>query len=316
MTILGHHLPTVGEQRVFETLGEVFGYRMVFQEADPCPNGLNVGYEQCNHYGQRKGFHPRGWRTGDYQQTLIVGSTLPEYTQIKHRWRIGPSQLEREDGEESFEEGHDYALEGRKLVWLIGPPIKGVRLALKYRAYEEFSANVQHVYINFAGGGAKSESSLNLPFAVLQQGRLALSVAENTPAYHVKEGDLFLPTDADMRFDDTFTINAAKCRKELGNDGIEQTVWRFRSQHKFVLEMVKAYTLNNLGTEDVPVDCRYDLEKQEFVLRGKLKDASNVVVIYDACPIYFAYLDSGEFRSHAGQRYPRLIVLSRLEITR
>lgn len=305
--MLEHRIAGMIDNQKFVEVAHKYGSRVMFQRQDPCPNG-KAGCKVCkSRFGYRTGYHPRPMEVLEVTDTLLhepSGTGGWIYETLSHRWRLidQDHQPSVTVGNRVLIYGTDFTFAERRVVFLTDPPERQQKYTVHYWAYKESSMHMGHVKLDTAGGKAQGERSLNLPYVGLDQGSVSVSVGPETgSAYHLKEGDLFIPSDATMRFQQTFQVS-------------QFTVWKPR--HNFIHRIETAYYLNGPGDTEVFVDgFTYNEDTHRFVPPAGIPDKANVVILYDAAPMYFVWLDVGEFRSMGMEQKPRLALLSRYEVS-
>lgn len=291
-SVLPFHIDGVVDAAKFELLNNKLGYRVIYQEAPPCPNGAE-GCAICRAKGGVVGKHPRPIAREQADSTFPVRADgLPAL--LAHRWRTSPVTVEVQGA--ALTEGQDFRIEGR-LLHILTPLSAGTPVRVKYEAYAEDFVHLQHAYADFAGGGRVAEKSLNLNFANIEQGVIAMSIPNTARGFLLQQGDRFIPADATMRF----TISVEKDRANL------------RGRHQLIAGVAYAYGLTKSGRE-VPLQASFNRDTFRF----EIEDAEyeRAIIVYDACPIYTVYLDQGEFRQPRMQNYSRLSLLIREELSR
>jgi len=252
-------------------------------------------------------------KVGDFYSDLIYGRADGKAPRLGHRWVVGVPSLEIFDLEAGLnpppearfsrhlEYQKDFVLEGREVKFLGETPKPGEGYRVRYRAYEEYSVHMQHVDLGGMKRGAdQSELSRFLSYAQIEQGVIAMSAPANIPGYDLKQGDIFIPADGRMQMSQTLDLSTLP----LKGRGI-------RSRHKLVHEVIEAYRLVKMDTEEEEVEIEFDFDKQLWKVPESLGREGKVVVLYNATPEYFVYLDMGEFRAAMGRQFPRLTILSR-----
>lgn len=288
MTLLPFGLDGVMSPAKFEAMDEKLGYRVVFQEVDPCPNDAE-GCVVCRAAGRTAGKHPRPIARVDFDDVLVARDDGLPFT-LPHALRTTPLTI---DG---LSEGNDFAVRGRFLQVAAHVP-RRAPLRVRYQAYREDYVHMQHVHADFAGAGRRVENSLNLRFANLEQGLFAASIPQSAAGYRLKPGDRFILPDITM----PFPMSVSRDRDNL------------RARHQFVTGVSRAYGLNASGNREVELQAAWDPEKRRFTLEG---DYDKAVILYDAHPSYAVYLDQGEARAPMSGQYHKLALLIREEVSR
>ncbi len=294
---LTSHIDGVFDNRRFELLDKAYGYKAIHMPVSECPRGPATGCAICSDRpNSRKGFHPRLiTRDAVLMDVQRRADNQPEI--LPHRWRVDDVSISVAGVPLTL--GVDYVTYRREIRWLSAlAPLPGVTFSVAYTGYHENTVNMQHATGAMIGLARRAEQSLNLVAGNLDQGQLALSIPPSAEGFMAKSGDRWLPADALMRFTTTIIRDRAN--------------WDCR--HLFVDRVVAAFGLDRQNRE-VQVPISYNAATQRF--ESSWEDArlpEQIVVEYDACPIYFVYLDQGEFRAPmGGQDHHRLVILSREE---
>ena len=299
MSLISGHIEGVGDNTKYQDVqAKGYAYRVIREYGDKCPNGVN-GCKICTGVGRRAGFHYR-----PIEQVVMAYSGSgredgkPEI--LRHRFLTTPLIITNAGGKVLLE-GTDYRRKERTVTFLDSQD--GVRpretFDVSYSAYAEDWVHMQHVNVDFAGGGRKAESSLALKWANLEQGTIAMSIPSTARGYISKVGDRFHPADATMKFDQTYDL-------ERPNPV---------SRHAFVTKIVMAYGLDQ-NDHEVICAATWDPKTRKFSVTpppGKAMPQKTVIIYY-AAPIYTMWLDSGEFRNPMSQDHQRLVLLVRDEI--
>lgn len=301
MSLLNLSIPGVLAPEKFELVAAkgVGSHRVVYQRVDTCPNGTS-GCQICKYPGSRPGRHPRPIEQVDVELPRQLRGAFGRKTSLlPNRWRTAPVVL-TVDGAD-FAEGEGYHIVGREIYWHDDAPVKDQkRYGVRYRAYREDWINVQHAYIDFAGGPRQAESSKNLDWGQVDQGMIAVTVQQTAAGYRATQDDRFIPVDALMDCDTQ----------------VDTALKDTHSRHLFVSEITRAFGLDDSQTREIEVpNVTFDQRRGRFVLPGA-KLPPQVTLNYRATPIYTVYLDQGEFRHQNGANHGRLFVLQREEINR
>jgi hypothetical protein len=296
-SVLSLGIPGVFDNSKFELISNKIGYRAIFQAISECPNGQGQGCVICSDYpNSRRGYHPRPIAREAVSIDLRRRMDgLPDM--IAHRWLDGEASIVV--GGMTLMAGVDFLIVRRVINWLTPLcPQPGDAFHLSYIAYEEDWVNMQHATGAMIGLSRRSEKTLNLVAGNLTQGQIALSIPPSSRGFMSKDGDRWLPADALMRFQYTIDLDRAN----------------WDCYHQFVDNVVSAFGLDS-HNQEVPVPITHNALTRQFETTADHATLpQRIVVEYDACPIYFVYLDSGEFRAPmGGQDHHRLVILSREE---
>lgn len=292
-TPLSSHIAGVLAPEKFQTVDAKYGYRVLHQPVSPCPNDAD-GCPTCNVRGAVPGKHARPIAEVDFDDTVMLRDDgLP--LRLNHRELTAPLRISWSGGE--LAEGVDFVRTGRQVA-VLAPLPRRTLLRVQYRAYAESWVHMQHAYADFAGAGRKAEFSLNLRYANLEQGVIAMSIPANALGYHCKPGDRYIGVDTSV----ISTVNIDADRQNL------------RTKHRFVRGITEAFGIDKHGIE-VPLNASYNPEKLTFSINPEAEFERGVITCH-ACPIYTVYLDNGEFRHPAGLDHHRLVLLMREEISR
>ena len=301
----------------FLSLDTLYGHRIIYIQGRKCP-AQTCAAEEHSHFCTRCNAPASNVFSVVYDDPLIEHALdslyrptpwdNPNYRPIlSRRWLTSEPVVM--SGGVSYARDLDYTTAGRELDWLPGRgPEPGSEYSVEYDAYAEDPVSLQHVNIGAQGGSLRAEWSTVKPFAEIDQGDLVASIPFGTRAYDFKQGDLFVPVDASMTFDQIVEVDARIIK---------------RSNHKWIHNLPEGFYLerqNDGLNARVTTPVSYDFTTQTWVLddQAGLEAAkvNRVTITYSASPLYTVNLDAGEFRSPYRGQQAKVVLLVRADVVR